>query len=146
MMNRHPAYAAPELHLISAEGIESHELLCVAEAVLPFVDYIHLREKQLSAKKQFELVKLLRQAGVPLEKSSSTTAWMLRWPRERQIFNWRVTVFRQLPYALLPKECESDVPCILPKQQLRPRVRERITVFLAMSMIHPANPAFPGEG
>lgn len=68
MMNRHPAYAAPELHLISAEGIESHELLSAAAAVLPYVDYIHLRDKQLSAKKQFELVKLLRQAGVPLEK------------------------------------------------------------------------------
>lgn len=68
MMNRSPFYAPPELHLISVEGIRIHEMLKVSAAVLPYVDYIHLRDKQLSAKKQFEMVKLMCQAGVPLEK------------------------------------------------------------------------------
>lgn len=68
MMNCPPSYAAPELHLISAAGIHIHEMLRVSAAVLPYVDYIHLRDKQLSAKKQLEMVKLMHQTGIPLEK------------------------------------------------------------------------------
>ncbi|MGG6314143.1 thiamine phosphate synthase [Paenibacillus macerans] len=58
----------PELHMISAQRIDISGLIRVAEAVLPFVDYIHVRDRQSSAKELLETVRRLQQSGVPPEK------------------------------------------------------------------------------
>jgi thiazole tautomerase (transcriptional regulator TenI) len=66
-MNLLQSSTAPELHLISPGSIAVDELLNISMAVLPYVDYIHLRDKQLSAKAQLEIVQLMYQAGIPLQ-------------------------------------------------------------------------------
>lgn len=56
----------PELHFITGGGLPVPALLKVAAAVLPYVDYIHLRDKQLPAGAQYEAVMELHRAGIPL--------------------------------------------------------------------------------
>lgn len=67
MKKRLPAASGPELHLISPEGIPPADWLRLSLAVLPYVDYFHLRNRQLTAKALFETVSQMHQAGVPLE-------------------------------------------------------------------------------
>lgn len=66
MMDLAERYTAPELHFISGGGLRLPALLEVAAAVLPYVDYIHLRDKQLPADAQYEAVMELHRAGIPL--------------------------------------------------------------------------------
>lgn len=67
MKKRLPAVSGPELHLISPEGIPSADWLRLSLAVLPYVNYFHLRDRQLTAKALLETVAHMQQAGVPLE-------------------------------------------------------------------------------
>ncbi|MFC3750016.1 thiamine phosphate synthase [Paenibacillus sp. GCM10012306] len=67
MKKRFPAANGPELHLISPEGISLADWLRLSLAVLPYVDYFHLRDRQLTAKALFEIVTQMHQAGIPLE-------------------------------------------------------------------------------
>ncbi|WP_187355521.1 thiamine phosphate synthase [Paenibacillus tengchongensis] len=66
MMNPIQIRSRPELHLISSGRTPISELLKVSAAVLPYVDYIHLRDKQLPANMQYEAVQEMRRAGVPV--------------------------------------------------------------------------------
>ncbi|MFF2017293.1 thiamine phosphate synthase [Paenibacillus sp. NPDC058177] len=67
MKKRLPAVSGPELHLISPEGIPLADWLRLSLAVLPYVDYFHLRNRQLTAKALLEAVNQMQQAGIPLE-------------------------------------------------------------------------------
>ncbi|EES73729.1 thiamine phosphate synthase [Paenibacillus sp. MB22_1] len=59
---------APELHLISISPIHVSELLRVSLKALPYLDYIHVRDKQLTAKGQLEIIQQMFESGIPLNK------------------------------------------------------------------------------
>lgn len=68
MPNRNSAQNAPELHLISTSPIDIPKLLSVSLAALPYLDYIHVRDKQLTAKGQLEVLQRMLESGIPLGK------------------------------------------------------------------------------
>lgn len=58
----------PELHLISISPIHISELLRVSLKALPYLDYVHVRDKQLTAKGQLEVIQQMLEAGIPLNQ------------------------------------------------------------------------------
>ncbi|AIQ51865.1 thiamine phosphate synthase [Paenibacillus sp. FSL R7-0331] len=54
-----------EIHLLSDGKLAAEEFVVLAAAVHPQVDYIHLREKKLSAQELYHLALILLNAGVP---------------------------------------------------------------------------------
>ncbi|WP_059044260.1 thiamine phosphate synthase [Paenibacillus rubinfantis] len=68
MINRNFTQTAPELHLISTSPMDIPKLLSVSLAALPYLDYIHVRDKQLTAKDQLEVIQRMLESGIPLGK------------------------------------------------------------------------------
>lgn len=58
----------PEIHLVSQGDMNLESLLAIAAGVHPFVDFIHLREKRITAKELLRLVEEMAEHGVPLGK------------------------------------------------------------------------------
>lgn len=61
----HPFF---ELHVISTNKGEQAAMLKAAKEIWPYVDYIHIREKQLSQQECFNWAKLMTEAGVPASR------------------------------------------------------------------------------
>lgn len=57
-----------EIHLISDGKLDPEPLIMLAAAVHPYVDYIHLREKHLSARELLNLTVRLIMVGIPAAK------------------------------------------------------------------------------
>lgn len=58
----------PELHVISTGRQSIKELAIISANIHPFVDYIHLREKDKSAQELYDAVILLTKYDIPLSK------------------------------------------------------------------------------
>ena len=56
------------IHLISNGKMPMEQLSEILADIHPYADAIHLREKQMTAKKLFEAVNMLSRVGVPLSK------------------------------------------------------------------------------
>ncbi|QUL56787.1 thiamine phosphate synthase [Paenibacillus tritici] len=68
MERKRGAKALHELHVISDGRLHPEALAELAAAVHPMVDYIHLREKSLSARELLAAAGMLLQAGIPPAK------------------------------------------------------------------------------
>ena len=56
------------LHVISTGKQRPNQLAGILQQIHPFVDFIHVREKERTAKAIYEIVLQLKDRGVPLEK------------------------------------------------------------------------------
>lgn len=57
-----------EIHLLSDGKLDADQFAVLAAAVHPLLDYIHLREKKLSARELLNMALILLHAGVPAAK------------------------------------------------------------------------------
>ncbi|ENH95574.1 transcriptional regulator TenI [Gracilibacillus halophilus YIM-C55.5] len=58
----------PKLHVITDGKKPINQCVSILKAIHPFVDYIHLREKQKTAAELLQLIDILQDAQVPLSK------------------------------------------------------------------------------
>lgn len=72
----------PELHIISTGRQSIKKFVSIASNIQHYVDYFHLREKQLSARDLYEASIALMESGIPSEKiiinDRVDVAWALK--------------------------------------------------------------------
>lgn len=56
------------IHLVSNGNLDFNNLIEIAKEVEPYIDYLHIREKRLSAQELYINIKLLLQSEIPPEK------------------------------------------------------------------------------
>lgn len=57
-----------QLHAITTENLGSSHLIRIAKEIQSYIDFLHLRKKEMSAKQLYEIVVELEQNGFPLGK------------------------------------------------------------------------------
>lgn len=62
------AQSSFELHVVSTNKGEQTSVLNIAKQIWPWVDYIHIREKQLSLQQHFKWARHMTDSGIPVSR------------------------------------------------------------------------------
>jgi thiazole tautomerase (transcriptional regulator TenI) len=57
-----------ELHAVTTRDFRSSDLIRIAVQIEPYIDFLHLRRKDMPAKQLYEIVMELNRSGFPHEK------------------------------------------------------------------------------